>query len=93
MNTDNPDWGSRHLKSQLNELGYKIGCYKVKRFMKEMGIIIICSKPNLSKSMPGHKIYPYLLRNKTITDPNQALGIDITYIRIRAWVRLFNRHH
>jgi len=63
-------------------MGYKIGRYKVKRFMKEMGIIAIYPKPNLSKTMPGHKIYPYLLRNKAITGPNQAWGIDITYIRL-----------
>jgi putative transposase len=82
MHTDNPAWGSRQLKSQLNEMGYTIGRYKVKRFMKEMGIIAIYPKPNLSKPMPGHKIYPYLLRNKPITGPNQAWGIDITYIRL-----------
>ena len=82
MHTDNPAWGSRQLQSQLNEMGYTIGRYKVKRFMKEMGIIAIYPKPNLSKPMPGHKIYPYLLRNKPITGPNQAWGIDITYIRL-----------
>jgi putative transposase len=29
---------------------------------------------------PGHKIYPYLLRDLQITRPNQVWAMDITYI-------------
>ena len=83
MHTDHPTWGSRQLVSQLKELGFKIGRYKVKRFMREMNIMAIYPKPNLSKPAKGHKIYPYLLRNKEITAPNQAWSIDITYIRLK----------
>lgn len=83
IHTDNPAWGSRQLASQLKELGYEIGRYKVRRFMYEMGIEAIYPKPNLSKAMPGHKVYPYLLSNKPITGPNQAWSIDITYIRLK----------
>ena len=83
MHTDNPAWGSRQLTSQLNGKGFKIGRYKVKRFMREMHIEAIYPKPNLSKPMPGHKIYPYLLKNKVINKPNEAWSIDITYIRLK----------
>ncbi len=76
MHTDHPTWGSRQLVSQLKALGFKIGRYKVKRFMREMNIMAIYPKPNLSKPTKGHKIYPYLLRNKEITAPNQAWSID-----------------
>ena len=68
MHTDNPARGSRQLASQLKGLGYKIGRYKVRRFMNDMGI---------------QAIYPYLLRNKPITGPNQAWSIDITYKRLK----------
>jgi putative transposase len=76
MHTENSAWGSRQLTSQLKGLGFKIGRYKVKRFMREMNIVAIYPKPNLSKPAKGHKIYPYLLRNKVITAPNQAWSID-----------------
>lgn len=57
MHTENPTWGSRQLTSQLNAKGYKIGRYKVKRFMREMHIEAIYPKPNLSKPMPRHNLY------------------------------------
>lgn len=83
LHTDHPTWGKRQLASQLQELGYTIGKYKVRRFMDQMGIEVIYPKPNLSKPMKGHKVYPYLLRNKTVTAPNQVWSIDITYIRLK----------
>ena len=83
MHTEHPTRGSPQLASQLKERGYNIGRYKVKRFMREMNITSIYPKPNLSKPAKGHKIYPYLLRNKEITAANQAWSIDITYIRLK----------
>ncbi len=57
--------------------------------MRLMGIEAIYPKPNLSKPYPGHKIYPYLLRNKRIEEVNQVWGIDITYIRMKhGWLYL-----
>jgi putative transposase len=48
--------------------------------MKRMGIQAVYRKPNTSKPAPGHKIYPYLLRDLAITRPNQIWAMDITYI-------------
>jgi len=57
--------------------------------MRLMGIETIYPKPNLSKPHPGHKIYPYLLRNLKINRVNQVWGTDITYIRLRhGWLYL-----
>jgi putative transposase len=33
-----------------------------------------------SKRHPEHKVYPYLLRGRTIDQPNQVWAADITYI-------------
>jgi len=48
--------------------------------MKRMAIEAIYRKPNTSKPMPGHKIYPYLLRNLPVTKPDQVWATDITYV-------------
>jgi len=45
-----------------------------------VGIAAIYRRPNTSKPEPGHKIYPYLLRNVPILRPNQVWAMDITYI-------------
>jgi putative transposase len=48
--------------------------------MKRMGIRALYRKPNTSKPAPGHKVYPYLLRNLPVIRPNQVWAMDITYI-------------
>jgi putative transposase len=48
--------------------------------MKRMGIAALYRKPNTAKSAPGHKIYPYRLRKRPITRPNQVWAMDLTYI-------------
>ena len=48
--------------------------------MKKMAIEAVYRRPSTSKSAPGHKIYPYLLRKLPIVRPNQAWATDISYI-------------
>ena len=48
--------------------------------MKKMAIAALYRRPNTSKPAPGHKVYPYLLRNLAVTRPNQVWAMDITYI-------------
>jgi putative transposase len=44
-----------------------------------MGIEALVPRPGTSKAAPGHKIYPYLLRGVSITEPNHVWASDITY--------------
>jgi len=75
-----PFAGSRMLRDLLNAEGVVIGRRHVATLMKRMGIEAIYRKPNTSKPAPGHKIYPYLLRNIPVIRPNQVWAMDITYI-------------
>ena len=50
--------------------------------MRLIGIAALGPKPRTSKPSPGHKIYPYLLRNLTIERANHVWAADITYIPI-----------
>jgi putative transposase len=75
-----PTWGSRSMRNHLRRLGYKINRKRVQRYMRLMGLEAIYPKPRTSRPHPGHKIYPYLLRNLSIDHPNQVWTADITYI-------------
>jgi putative transposase len=47
------------------------------------GLEAIYCKPGTSTPQPGHEIYPYLLRHKAITGPDQVWCADITYIPMK----------
>lgn len=76
--------GSRKIAKQLQREGWSIGRKRVRRLMRKIGIEAIYPRKKISLSIPGsgHKIYPYLLKNKEITEVNQVWCADITYIRI-----------
>lgn len=76
-----PFYGSRRMVVILErEHKYKVNRKRVQRLMRKMGIEAIYPKPKTSQPTPGHKIYPYLLRNLTIEHANQVWCADITYI-------------
>jgi putative transposase len=77
-----PFLGSRRLALMLGENGDAVNRKRVQRLMREMGIAALGPRPRTSKSAPGHKIYPYLLRGMTIDRPNQVWAADITYVPI-----------
>ena len=78
--TECPFFGSRQIALELRGQGESVGRKRVRRLMREMGIEAICPKPSTSKPHPGHKVYPYLLRNVAIERVDQVWSTDITYI-------------
>jgi putative transposase len=80
LHLEHPFMGARMLRDMLNRKGISIGRRHVATLMKRMGIEAIYRHANTSKPMPGHKIYPYLLRELKIERPNQVWATDITYI-------------
>ncbi len=80
LHLEYPFAGSRMLKGLLKAEGYEVGRRHVSTLMKKMAIEALYRRPNTSKPAPGHKIYPYLLRNLAVTRPNQVWAMDITYV-------------
>jgi putative transposase len=75
-----PFAGARMLRDLLRLEGFKVGRKHVGTLMRKMGIQALYRHPRTTKKHPGHKVYPYLLRNLAITRPNQVWAMDITYI-------------
>jgi putative transposase len=80
LHLDHPFAGSRMLRDLLRGEGVAIGRERVARMMRRMGIEALYRRPNTSKPAPGHKIYPYLLRDRAVERPNEVWAMDITYI-------------
>lgn len=77
-----PFLGSRRMAEMLKAEGLSVNRKRVQRLMRKMGIAALGPKPNTSKPAPGHKIFPYLLRNLKIERPNHVWACDITYLPI-----------
>lgn len=80
LHLEYPFAGSRMLRGLLRQEGHDVGRLHVATLMKRMGIEALYRRPNTSKPAPGHKVYPYLLRNLPVVRPNQVWAMDITYI-------------
>jgi putative transposase len=71
LHLDDPFAGSPMLRDLLRGEGVVIGRDRVVSLMRRMRIAAIYRRPNTSKSSPGHKIYPYLLRGVAVERANQ----------------------
>jgi putative transposase len=80
---DNPSYGSRSLTAVLVNEGWEVNRKRVQRLMRLMAIAGVVPKRNLSKPSPGHRVFPYLLRNVAISRPDQVWSTDITYVPLR----------
>lgn len=80
LHLDYPFAGSRMLQKFLKREGFEIGRLHVRTLMKRMGLTALYRKPRTTKPGDGHKIYPYLLRDLTVTRVNQVWATDLTYI-------------
>lgn len=78
-----PFFGSRQMVRQLRRAGVGVGRHRVRRLMRLMGLEAIYQAPRTSVPHPAHRVYPYLLRDLTITRPDHVWCADITYIPVR----------
>jgi putative transposase len=80
LHLEHPFAGSRMLRDMLRLEGIAIGRAHVATLMRRMGVAAIYRRPNTSKPAPGHKIYPYLLRDLKVARANHVWAMDLTYI-------------
>ena len=80
---DHPWYGSRQMARHLQRLGHSVGRRRARRLMAKMGLSPIYQRPRTSDPHPEHRIYPYLLRDLEITQPDHVWCADITYIPMR----------
>jgi putative transposase len=78
-----PFFGSRKMTDWLVKQDHAVNRKRVQRLMRTMGIEGATPKRKTTKPAPGHKIYPYLLRNVEVLRPDHVWSTDITYIPLR----------
>jgi putative transposase len=77
---ETPFYGSRRMKASLDRQGMPVSRKRVQRLMRLMGLRAIYRQPRTSQPAAGRWVYPYLLRDLTITRANQVWAADITYL-------------
>lgn len=75
-----PFLGSRRIVDHLTDDGIVVNRKRVQRLMRIMGMAALYPKRKTSTPAPGHRIYPYLLRGKSIDRPGQVWCTDVTYL-------------
>ena len=80
IHLDHPFAGSRIMRDLLCHEDIHSGRRHVSTLMRRIGIEALYRKPNTSRRHPLHRVYPYLLRVLSVTRPNKAWAMDITYI-------------
>jgi len=81
--TAHPFYGSRQMSRHLRREGCAAGRDRVRRLMRQMGLEAVYCQPRTSHPEPGHRVYPYLLRNLVIERPQQVWCADITYLPLQ----------
>jgi putative transposase len=77
---ETPFYGWPRMTAALRRQGYQVNGKRVRRLMGLMGLQAATVRKRPATSTPGHRIYPYLLRDLAIERPNQVWCADITYV-------------
>lgn len=81
VHLEHPFMGVGMMTDVINrERAEPINHKRIRRLMKKMDVIAVYPKPRTSAPAKGHKIYPYLLRDREIKAANEVWCADITYL-------------
>ena len=80
--TKTPFYGVPRMTDWLCAKGYVVNRKRIARLMRNMDLVAIYPKPSTSKNGRPSKKYAYLLKDLSITRPDQVWATDITYIRL-----------
>ena len=80
---ETPFYGSRQMQRWLRQQGDTVSRKRVRRLLRLLGLHAVFQHPRTSQSHPGHRIYPYLLRDLPITRSNHVWCTDVTYIPLQ----------
>ncbi len=80
--TQTPFYGVKRMTAWLQRQGEVVNEKRVRRLLRMMGLMALYPGPKTSQPAPGHRIYPYLLREVAVTRPDFVWSTDITYIRL-----------
>ena len=78
--TDHNFKGVLGLRDHLRLAGHAVNAKRVRRLVRLMGHEPVYPKPRLSVPGQGSTPYPYLLRDRPATAPNEVWSTDITYV-------------
>lgn len=78
-----PYYGYRKVALEIRErYGLDLSFKRTQRLRKKLGLRAVTLPPPTSMPRTAHAVYPYLLKGKRISAPNQVWEVDITYIRL-----------
>lgn len=80
--TRTPFYGVKRMTAHLRQSGCLVNEKRVRRLLREMGLLAIYPKPRTSLGRVENERFPYLLAGMEIERVNQVWSTDITYIRL-----------
>jgi putative transposase len=87
--TRTPFYGVKRMTAHLRQPGWVVNEKRVRRLLREMGLLAIYPKPRLSLARSENPRFSYLLEDVAIERVNQVWSTDITYLRLVGGLRLF----
>jgi putative transposase len=75
-----PFYGSRRMTAFLERRGEAVNRKRVRRLMGLMGLEGLHPRRRTTIADPAARAYPYLLRDRVLTRPDEVWSSDITYV-------------